>query len=182
MNGAFGKIEAEDADAYDHFGWSVKFGAANGRAVVGAPAKEDYGVLEQQEIRCTADGGELYLSYRGQTSDALSFNISHLDLVEALQSQYGPCISCHSGATADPMHVFPAIEVAPWNGPLCNASTPEKGAIITFITPAAQVASGDLELLQVDTTQKSVHYFLIYHGQNYITKDISFFLKILIFV
>lgn len=181
------RLSAHDADQHDLFGWSVAlsgggrpwgkeqgtgvtsgFGGINSGhrpiVAVGAPSKDDGGVLEQQLLRCLADGGYFKLSFRGSVSDWIPSNITHHNFVTSIRSSFGPCLSCHSGATADPMYVFPAIEVEPWEGGLCslesqndkwspsswNTST---GALITFLTPSSYDASGDLEMLVVDSSE-----------------------------
>jgi len=183
------RLSAFDADQHDLFGWSVAlsgggrpwgkeqgtgvttgFGGKNSGhrpiVAVGAPSKEDGGVLEQQLLRCLGDGGFFRLSFRGSTSDLLPYNITHPEFVASIRGSFGPCLSCHAGASADPMHVFPAIEVEPWEGGLCSPDTfwesqytnwrpsggnASEGALITFLTPNSYEVGGDLEMLQVDS-------------------------------
>ena len=54
----------------------------------------------------------LYLRYRGFESDPIPPNVTRAGLLGLMQSDFGPCLSCHAGATGDPMHVFPAIQVS----------------------------------------------------------------------
>lgn len=149
---------AEDADSFDNFGWSVRFRSDTQLAIVGAPTKEDAGELEQQTLACTADDGTFTVSYRGFTSEAIPFNVTYDDFLEALQSEAGPCMSCYSGVTADPMPVFPALEVTAWTGGLCEPTNGTKGGpavTITFLTPVTQRPDGDLEPLEVDDAKLS---------------------------
>ena len=180
------KVTAHDHAPFDKFGWSTAlsgggrpwrgpqgtgletgFGSsASGRRpllVVGAPSKYDGGVFEQQGLSCAADGGHFRLRYRGFTSDPIPHNVTHGALVEHLKGRFGPCLACHAGATADPMHVFPAIEVEPWGPPeagLCAGRRPAVGrvrnasrAVVTLVTPPARRGSGgDLEMLEADAS------------------------------
>ena len=138
------KVTAWDANAWDRFGWSVSLSGGgrpwgvdegtnaetgfgnvdSGRRpmlVVGAPFKDDKGVLEQQALSCVGDGGYFTVSFRGFTSDPIPWNVSHAELVGHLRSDFGPCVACHAGATADPMPVFPAIDVEPWGDAVADA-------------------------------------------------------------
>jgi len=194
------KVTPADAAPYDHFGWSVSLSGggrpwaepqgstvetglgstASGRRpllVVGSPSKDDKGVLEQQALSCSADGGFFVLQYRGFSSDPIPWNVTHLELVEHMRGRFGPCLGCHAGATADPMHVFPAIAIDPWDviddaddddavvrdggrRGLCNPTGYAVGrsgnatrALITFLTPPPKPGmDGDLEMLQFDAT------------------------------
>ncbi len=90
---------------------------------------------------------------------------SHAPVGDA-QGAWGQCLSCHSGTTADPLPVFPALDVASWgDGGLCEApddaaKTPNAtGALITFLTPPARSGdNGDLELLQVSPRRRTFFF------------------------
>ena len=116
-------LRGDDTDKMDHFGASIKMDFANLRMLVGAPSKDDNGVLEQQGIICKADGGYFTLTFRGFASDPIPWNVTTAELLVVMEQSFGTCLSCHDGATADPMHPFPegSLDIASWTGGLCSA-------------------------------------------------------------
>ena len=152
-------FRADDTDKMDRFGASIKMDYAYKRVLVGAPSKDDIGVLEQQSVMCKADGGHFTLSFRGFVSDPVPWNVTRDDLVTHMEQSFGTCVSCHDGATADPMHPFPegSLSISPWTGGLCSqrVSRTDDGkfynrtnqAVITFKAPI-----GDVETLEVDAS------------------------------
>ncbi|KAA0158101.1 hypothetical protein FNF28_06401 [Cafeteria roenbergensis] len=84
-SGTGARLKGSDTGAQDHFGWSVAAAANGSVVVVGAPGAEANGVLEQQRIRCRADGGTFRLSWRGHATDPIPFSATAAQVQDALQ-------------------------------------------------------------------------------------------------
>ena len=129
-------LHGSDTDAQDNFGRDVS--VSGPRVAVGAPTAEAYGKDEVQSLRCRADAGSFYLSFRGFRV-RVAFDVSAEQLEAQIRGEWG---------TLEGLHALPVVSVAGWGGgPFCAADTT---ALITFREPKRGGSAGDIELLTTD--------------------------------
>lgn len=155
-SGTGAQLKGSDTGAQDHFGWSVAAASNGSVVVVGAPGAEANGVLEQQRIRCRADGGSFTLSWRGHSTEAIPFSATAAQVQDALQL----LPSLHSVMLAVDVSLVPGGDaLTPEQAavlPVCSASnatgaTGQPGAellgratVVTFLWPQ----DGDMEPIE----------------------------------
>jgi hypothetical protein len=148
------RLKGRDTSAQDQFGWAVDVDA-NATVVVGAPGAAAVGSLEQQRIRCRADGGSFTLTWRGFQTAPVAFNATALAVKEALEA-LSPIQQVHVAVELDNVPGGLSLSAAQAAAlPVCVASnaTGDNGVqgaemlgratLVTFVWPQ----DGDMEAI-----------------------------------
>ena len=126
-------IRGTDTVTNSRFGCSVAI--VGDVVLVGSEGANLNGVPEIQSLYCSAQSGYFYLKFRGWKTDAISYNVTREELIDAMVSV---------PTMFSKLYTIDSIDIADWGGgSLCDNKT----AIITFYSPI----NGDALLLGDDT-------------------------------